>query len=339
MSQPALYLHRDAPDEVPDVDSVRDADQQVRDGLATLDLPPDAYLHLPYRDLDAVLGGWAPGEIHFACAFSGGGKTLFVSNVELDLLRAGKRIYHIGLETKPALVRLHMACLRLGVFYGDVVSGALKDQPHWPELADTLRAEVRRDRVRADDFIVNNAQWLNVQGLTAGLEEAAALECDLVVIDHVDHLATPDNASLYQASVATIKTLHALTVRHGLRVLALSQLNNDAVRADRLAVHMPPRPEQVYMGSHKRHVATSMLGIYRPLSDTASPETLKAVREGRAEPSTVIEPNVMALVCMKNRNYGSREGKRVLLSVDKGRLSNLNERDRYTSDAARRGWI
>lgn len=326
----AVRLVPDEPRDRRALDSIGDSEQQVREAKRALDLPLDAYLRLPYASLDRLLGGWAPGEVHFGCAFSGGGKTLLVSNLERDLIRVGVPVYHIGLETKPALVRLHMACLEAGVFYGDVVSGALKGTEGWDALADDLKYRVQRQRID-DLFTVNSTEWLDVRGLTLALEEAHEIGAQLVVIDHVDHLHTPDSMSLYQASVATIKRLHSDTQRLGLRVFALSQLNNDAVRADRLAVHRPPRPEQVYMGGHKRMVATSMLGIYRPLRTDATPDEFKAVQDGRADPSAVTAPDVMALVCMKNRNYGNREGKRVMLRVDKGRLSEMPERDLHVT--------
>lgn len=318
------------PDERPD-DSLKAAHEQQRDAEHELDRDAADYLRLPFPTLQRLLGDWSPGEVHFGCAFSGGGKTLFTMNLELALLKLGARVYHIGLETRPALVRLHLACLKHGAYYGDVVDGTAKADPDWPTLRECLRDDVRRQAV-SETFVVNDAEWLDVRGLNAALEEAASLESDLVVIDHVDHLAVSEHTPLYQASVATIRQLNTRAITLGLRVFALSQLNNDAVRGDRLAVHFPPRPEQVFMGGHKRQIATTMLGIYRPLRDDASPDELKAVRDGKAEPSTVIAPHVMGLVCMKHRNHGNREGKRETLDVVRGQLRDVPEIDRHRTD-------
>lgn len=320
MSRNAIALHG-ASDEYPE-DSFQSGEAQRDAAMREIARPTSQYLHWPIGPLAHVVGGMSPGEVHFGAAFSGGGKTLFTVNMENELLRQGKTIYHIGLETRPALIRLHFACLRLGYYVGDVVSGAAKSRPEWPTMETALRAEIQRQRGYPDDFklIVNNDEWLNVAGLRAAMEEAAFYGCDLVVIDHIDHLSPMGGEGDYQTSRAVIRELNTLAQRLQLRVFALSQLNNTAVLGDRLAVHKPPQPQHVYMGGHKRQIATTFLGIYRPLKENVSAEHLKAVREDRMEPSEVTQPDTMAISILKHRHYGSREGKRVLLSVDRGRL-------------------
>lgn len=323
MSRHNIALMPDEPDDERDDDSFESAPGQIDEARRELSRPIDEYLAWPYGSLAHVLGGFAPGELCIAAAFSGGGKTLFTTNVEYDLMRQGRTVYHIGLETRPALVRLHFACLALGYYVGDVLSGAAKLRPDWPDMERALRLEMARNWGEGQQLIVNRERWLDELRLTKALKEAAFYGADLVVIDHMDHLATPDHTSLYQASVRTTRRLVEMTQELSLRVLALSQLNNDAVRGDVLVRHMPPRPEMVFMGGHKRQVSTTMLGIFQPLDPDLSPEDTKLVRAGKLEVAKVLQPNVMGVSVLKHRHYGSREGRVVKLGVERGRVFDL----------------
>lgn len=320
-----LAMQPDEPEDERPADSLEAEIQQVEEARRELERPLSQYLDWPYGSLAHLMGQWAPGELAIAAAFSGGGKTLFTTNVEHELLTQRQTVYHIGLETTPARVRLHFACLTLGYYVGDVLSGEAKKRPDWPDMERALRAEINAG-FRADyPLVVNGERWLDLPRLTKALEEAAFYGAKLVVIDHMDHLATPEHQSLYQASVQTTRRLVEMTQELQLRVLALSQLNNDAVRGDVLTRHYPPRPEMIFMGGHKRQVSTYQLGIFRPLRPGISPDALKDVRAGKVDVASVLHENVMGVACMKHRHYGNREGRVVKLGVVRGRLSDLNQ--------------
>ena len=319
-----LAMEPDEPED--EKDSIESEWQQIEEARRELDRPLSQYGRWPYASLHDLLGQWAPGELCIAAAFSGGGKTLFTSNVEHELLMARQSVYHIGLENKPAMVRLHFACIKLGYYVGDVLSGAAKLRPDWPDMEVALRAEINAGFREDYPLIVNRERWLDLGRLTKALEEAAFYGAKLVVIDHMDHLATPEHSSLYQSSVQTTRRLVEMTQELQLRVLALSQLNNEAVRGDVLLRHAPPRPEMIFMGSHKRQVATTMLGIFRPLDPDAQQDDLKAVRAGRLDVQQVVQQNVMGVSLLKHRHYGNREGRVVKLGVQHGRLFDLNQR-------------
>ena len=210
-------------------------------------------------------------------------------------------------------------------YVGDVLSGEAKKRLDWPDMELALRTEIAAGFRSEYPLMVNKERWLDVHRLTKALEEAAFYGAHLVVIDHMDHLAMPDHTSAYQASVQVTRRLVEMAQSLQLRVLALSQLNNDAVRGDVLGRFYPPKPEQLYMGGHKRQVATTMLGLFRPLDPNPRPDDLKAVREGKMEPFKVTQPNVMGVSVMKHRHYGNREGRVVRLGVVRGRLSDLNQ--------------
>mgnify|MGYP000346627635 CR=1 FL=1 len=167
MSRPALSLLPDEPeDDGREPDSLEDEIHQAEAARRELERPLSQYLRWPYAALDYVMGQWAPGELAIAAAFSGGGKTLFTTNVEHELLLRGQTVYHIGLETPPAIVRLHFACLKLGYYVGDVVSGEAKHRADWPEMERALRAEIN---ARA-----KTVGWPTIHAELAALDPATA---------------------------------------------------------------------------------------------------------------------------------------------------------------------
>lgn len=333
-------LNPEPPDDEREPDSLESEYEQIQEARRELERPLSDYLTWPYPSLAHVMSGWAPGELCIAGAFSGGGKTLFTTNVEHALLMQGRRVYHIGLETRPAMVRTHFACLRLDqlereaarrehrpyharYYVGDVLSGEAKKRLDWPDMELALRTEIAAGFRSEYPLMVNKERWLDVHRLTKALEEAAFYGAHLVVIDHMDHLAIPDGQSAYQASVQVTRRLVEVTQSLGLRVLALSQLNNDAVRGDVLARYYPPKPEHFYMGGHKRQVTTYQLGIFRPLDPDVRADDMKAAREGKLEPLKCTQPNVMGVALLKHRHYGNREGRVVKLGVEHGSLGDL----------------
>ena len=87
--------HEHAPD--PEVE----ASDQIVDALIDLDRDPSCYLHWPWPTLDRLVGGMAPDEVYFVCAFSSGGKTTFLASAVNRWLDLGRRVYVLPLETQP----------------------------------------------------------------------------------------------------------------------------------------------------------------------------------------------------------------------------------------------
>ncbi len=82
------------------------------------------------------------------------------------------------------------------------------------------------------------------------------------------------------------------------------------------------------MGSHKRQIASGMLGLYRPLRQGLEPEVMRDFQRNLIEPGDVCEPHTMGVVLMKHRLFGGLEGKRVFLGLERGKVVELAEHDR-----------
>jgi hypothetical protein len=318
---------------------------QVGDTLAGLNRCTDDFLRLPYPALDAVVGGLAESDIWFMAAFSGRGKTTLLTSIVDEYVAAGRNVYLMGLESQPNEIRTHLACRELTrrwyasagqdgarVDGGDVLSGAIQDQPEWPALRKMLVAAVQSqaERPMRERLTVDGARFVSAEGLRLACRRAAHLDADVMVIDHIDHIGGETGGSAsFEESVRACNAALAAAHEYGIRMLVATQLNNQGVRSDPLAGFRPPQPHHVYLGPQKRMVATGMLGLYRPLKQGITPDELKAAKEDRADFSTILEPNTMGVVCMKNRKQGRHEGKRIALGVEHGRVYEIAERDKY----------
>jgi hypothetical protein len=346
---PTLTLLREdePPRAAPDLRS--ELASQICDALALVDLPPDAFLHWPFGELDALSGGMAPGDVWFVCAFSGNGKTTFLSSALDAWFAAGKRVFVMPLETRPKVFRTYWACQRLGIAPGEVLSGALNTHPYGIEIRKRIREELHLqfESPMRDLVNVTPVRAVNVARLTRAVDEAYDWGADVLIVDHIDHVAGGDGTNLHAESVRVNHAALDLAQEHNLVLLAASQLNNAAMVGgrDRLAQYGPPQPNHVFMGGHKRQIATGMIGLHRKLRDRNADEDPKAyklaiheARLGDAEPSTALAPGIMGVTAMKLRNFGQRENQRVYLGVEHGRVVTLNEKDRYgtSPDALRR---
>lgn len=306
---------------------------QTADAREALLRPATSYLHLPFGALDRLVGGIAPGDVWFVAAFSGNGKTALLMSLVLRMLAAGRTVYYMGLESRPRILRTHLACLRLGYDVGEVLSGAAKSWSSWPAVRNELIADLEQQRALRPGyrFVVDGQAAIRADGLAPAMHQAAVASTDLVVIDHIDHLQLGDVGSAYEQSRRVTHQLLHLAHHYQLRLLIATQLNNEAARGDRLAIYQPPQPHHVFMGAHKRMIATGMLGLFRPTRAGLTKDELAKVRAGEAEPQTILEPGTMGVVCMKHRYYGHREGSRTLLRVERGKVDDLAERDQYST--------
>src|SRR4051812_18860959 len=83
---------------------------QGEESEKNLSRAPSDYLHFPWPTLDQAVGGIAPGQIWFVGAFSGHGKTTFAMSALDEWFNQGKRIFYMGLESRPSVLRTQWAC-------------------------------------------------------------------------------------------------------------------------------------------------------------------------------------------------------------------------------------
>lgn len=323
MSKPPLALMAPEPDDenLP-LHPLDEALSQGEQSGEAISRHPDEFLHFPWASLNALVGGIPPGEVWFVGAYSGHGKTTFLMSALNAWFEQGKRLFYMGLESQPSVLRTQWACQRLGLSAGDVLSGKLAaTSADWPftrkKIIDAIHWQTLDDRSSRVYF--SPEKFVDSRKLKAAVEQAADLESDVLMIDHVDHLEG-SKGGLYANSVESMKTLLSLAQRYGVKVLAATQFNNEMIRGNRLGMHLPPTPTAVYQGGHKRQIASGMLGLYKPLRPDITKGEMQRFSRGELEPQDVVERGVMAALVMKHRLFGEREGKRAMLRVENGRV-------------------
>jgi hypothetical protein len=168
-----------------------------------------------------------------------------------------------------------------------------------------------------------------------------------VVVDHIDHITSGGKGNDFSVASEVNDRATDMAKEYGVVLVAMSQANAEAIRRtpDHLAKYAPLIDTQVWMGSKKRQVATSMLGLFRPLRTMrpgddadAYKKALADARAGTEPPQTMLELGVTGVSLMKSRTYGSREGQKVLLGYDRGAVMEL-PLDRRRDLEASHHWI
>jgi hypothetical protein len=318
-------------EDLTDTDALGAIREQVGTAEAKLYDGPESWLHLPWSTLDALVGGIGEGNVWFVGGFSGHGKTTFLMDLTAKLTANDRTVYYLGTETAGNELRTRLACQRVGVYAGHVLSGASRSWHNWDEIRADLVKDIRSQLTLGDrdKFLVCPSQRINATGLRGAFQNAGLNGADLLIIDHIDHVAHGGGKSGFEDSRMLAGLVLDEAQRTGLRVVAATQFNNESLRGDRLGPHQPPQPHHVYMGSHKRQIAWGMLGVYRPLREDLTADDLKKARAGALQPDQYLEADTMAVSIMKHRYYGAHEGRRVKLRFDHGRLSDIPEKDRY----------
>lgn len=333
--------HEPEYEDLPELHPTVVASDQIVAAMQHVDVHPDSLIRWPFEDVDELTGPLGPGEVWFVAAYSGGGKTTFVVSAIEAWRQAGKKIYVMPLELEAHRFRTYLACMQTGVHPGDALSRRLRGLPDGDikraALKDALRSQLQPGYL--DHVMVSEQRSINVKGLGDGLKEAMSFGADVVIVDHIDHISGGDGSNGYADSKAVNHAALRMAQDNGLLLVFTSQLNMEIGKGkDHLAKYLPPQPHHLLFPSTKLHIATGMIGLYRPIrarrpdeAEDAFKEAIQRARMGTADAPDALEPNTMGVTAMKLRNYGQHEGRKIKLSVQKGRVTNMAERDRYTT--------
>lgn len=301
-----------------------EASQQVADATRYLDLTRDDFLRWPWAALDNLVGGMAPGTIHFVICPSKGGKTTLCRSASAHWIRQGKRVYYAGLEMKATTLRTMYAADDVGVDPGDVLSGKWLEFAHYEDLRSRMvQAYKMQDDPKSEyqRLRFSGVGAVNTKAVREMMEKAHDWGADVVILDHVDHVrAGEKGGNEYSTSLATAHLLLELAQKWDLTVIPTSQVNGSGRVQDKYRDHRPTLIDSVKFGNHKLEIATTMTGLYRPLIPTFGKEDKQLVDLGKKPVWDFVWPNVNAVNLMASRTYGSKIGSRGLLGWERGRI-------------------
>jgi replicative DNA helicase len=305
-----------------EVQATGERDAQIGEAERFLGLGASDFVRWPWPALDSVLGGMAPGKVHWMAAMSGAGKTSLAMSAAKHWMGKGLKVYVAGLELAPYELRTQLACRVIGVDHGELFKGNLQNHPNWQAIRETLKQEIRS---QARSKFYANVRLAPFDMLTADVtatlcERAAAWRADILIIDHADHLDAGARGGHERAeSLAIVKTLNSVAKALGLRVFATSQVNREGRANNRLRDHYPLSSEMVRHGDHKLMSSTTFFGARRPLRHDVTREEKAAAQADFAKVREILAPDTMAVNILKDRN-GNALGEDIRLGFWRGEV-------------------
>jgi|GEM_PF-4783111 len=305
----------------------------ITKALALHHTPAEALTSWPWQALNDLAGPLVPGRLTYVAAFPGNGKTTFLTHCIAYWLEQGKTITYLPLESDASEVMARMACHRTGVSADDALSMRLRQRADAGDQSATAQLndlEVCYRLLQEDTELLYALRIEPIQALTlASFQKAVrateVMESDLLVVDHVDHVEHEEGEGSSEIQLSNRLQAAALSAakRLNIPVVLASQLNSSRTGGDRLAHYRPPLMDWLYNKGKKDQMASVCLGLYRPMDPDADADLTKRVREGHADPGTVLLANRMGVCGMKLRFGGAQKEKTTLLEYAHGTIRDL----------------
>lgn len=267
----------------------------------------------------------SPGQLWLVMSQSGIGKTTFALSAINDWVEAGVKVCLVPTELEDWEVRRDLACLRVGIRKAIASEGSWDEYPdgeRWRHLVDD---EIRKQASPpfSDHLMVLPIREISEEALLTSGRQAAEFGAQVLVIDHMDH-ADFSRKNTFALAASLARTAKLVAEENDLAVVGMKQVHSEAAKGDVLARYLPPELHQMQGGGGNAQNAVVVLGLYRPLKPVDTTEDikrLKAVRAKVLDVTSVLLPNAMGVVVRKHRPDGSLEGRKCVLTVHNGRVT------------------
>lgn len=301
------------------------AQNQTLDAELRLSVPRTSYLRWPWDGVHRIAGMIPPSELWIVAARTGQGKTTFLLDWFDRMVTAGRPMLFVGLEQTPHELRVKWACLRCGIPPKLVLAPSDEDANSLGYLEAVAKVEAdlhqQRELALTRCAMFATARRVNRHRLREWTEWAVDHQAAAVVVDHVDRMDHGSGANSFHELSETIVFAKELAVRHEIAMILASQVGRP--NGDPIQRFTPPALHELRGAGTKEEEANAVLTVFRPLRDDVGDEQFKRVRLGLLDGDAVYQHNVMAVRVLKHRLDGAQTGKQCLLSVDRGRLSDI----------------
>ncbi len=213
------------PDEILDI-------KEIDDDIAS-DVDPSSIWKYPWNSLTKKLTGARRGEIVLWTSGSGSGKSTILRNLTVDHGKSGRRVGMIMLEESPKDTKLDLMSMLLGhpirIMKALKALELIEKLPYTNEEIEKVKAEVESwEHVKIYDSQGEKA-FDRLQTLLHYM--AIALKLDVIIIDHINVLATAEAGSKDIQERAAIDNLlqnmRSLVTRTGVHIDVICQLKKD----------------------------------------------------------------------------------------------------------------
>lgn len=278
--------------------------------------------------LHNILRYLSPGQFWVGAAHTGIGKTTFTLSVINDWVASGVKVCLVPTELEDAEVRRDLACLEAGV------DKQLAIENSWDEHPDGLDMLERVDEALyaqsqppySDHLLVLPYKMLDEDVIVDAARAAHDFGAQVFVVDHLDHVDYDQRAAFGLAGKMSQAMKH-VAEEYEFAALGMKQIHAAAAHGDPLARFLPPQLDQLQGGYLTAQNAVVVFGIYRPLLPLTGKEgeaILRGIRAKHIEPTTILMQNTMGVAVLKHRPNGKLEGRRALLHLEHGRVTDRN---------------
>ena len=319
----------------------------LRDAGKDLDLDTTRLATWPWASLQEMLGPIGPGQVISGAAFPGGGKTTVIAHCERHWLDQGRRVFHMPLEATPKEWMSRLICLELGLNPDDVLSFRMMQRAQSGDAwaahnRERLRArflEVLEEPGRYAGLVVEPSDTLSPQQFRESCEAAWEMDCDLVVVDHVDHVGHTEegNQNAFDASTAIQHAAKRFARNRDVPVILLTQLNSKATGGDAMAHYRAPSTDWLWMKGVKDQIGVVIFGMFRPMRTDLDDGFHRELRMGRKSAADIAAPNRIGINLMKGRFHGGAKDRTVLLHYEHGLITDLLTTEQHDESAAKHG--
>jgi len=297
------------------------------------DMGPDQMMHWPWPSMRKLAGPIVAGRVTYIAGFPGGGKTSVLALALRHWVRVEKkRVVYLPLEAHPGEVLTRFGCLELGIEPDDALSKRLAMRAHagdeWARHQHNQLTEWfiqrRTDRELFEGLRIEPCEALTIPAFKKALDVARALEADLLVTDHVDHVEQDGGSDITASNAIQTMSLNA-SKRHGIPMLLATQLNDSRTGGNRLAHYQPPTTQFLYNKGKKDQIGAQIFGLSRVLLPSATDDQIRDVQKGQRDIGTIAMNNVMRINGMKLRYGTEHAGREILLGYTRGLIHELDD--------------
>ena len=311
----------------------------LREAGCDLDIDTKRLATWPWPSLDEMAGPIGPGQVIYMAAFPGNGKTTVIAHCERHWLQQQDlRVFHMPLEATPKEWLTRMICLDMGLNPDDVLSLRLLQRAqsgdviaiHHRELLRVRFQDILEDPGPYTGLVVEPSDTLSPAQFRESCDAAWDMDCDLVVVDHVDHVGHTEESQGNAIDVSTRiqHTAKRFARARNVPIVLMTQLNSKAAGGDAMAHYRPPLSDWLWMKGVKDQVGYLIMGIYRPMRTDLDDGFHRELRMGRKTTADIAAPNRIGINLMKGRFHGSAKDRSVILHYERGLITELASHER-----------
>lgn len=233
-------------------------------------------IQMPWKTLQDITGGAAPGDLWYVAARLGQGKSWTLAAIARDALLRGKRVALFSLEMpkKQVLTRVHSmlgAELGVKVRHSDL-HGKSFDPIAYRKLLTQIKEEVEGE-LYVVDTSKGSISTSHIQNLSEGM--------DLVLVDYAGLLASPFGGRAvddWRTMAAISNILKEVAVTNNLPIISAAQINREGDTAG----NRPPKVKNLAQSDALGQDADVVV-THKRLSKTVMIYSIEKNRHGESD--------------------------------------------------------